>query len=86
MSVTPHYEEEQMNPQAHRSDNQDPDELCTLAEVATLLRVPPATLRYWRHLGSGPRSFRVGRHVRYYRADVDRWLHDRRDAADPGVA
>jgi hypothetical protein len=30
----------------------------TLAEVAAFLRVPEATLRYWRHLGIGPASFK----------------------------
>jgi hypothetical protein len=29
------------------------DELLTLTEVADLVRVPVATLRYWRHLGTG---------------------------------
>lgn len=33
------------------------DELMTIGEVAELLRVPVATLRYWRHLGAGPASF-----------------------------
>ena len=28
------------------------DELLTIAEVADVLRVPVATLRYWRHLGT----------------------------------
>lgn len=50
------------------------DEMLTLAEVAELLRVPVATLRYWRHLGSGPRSFRIGRFVRYWRSEVVAWL------------
>jgi predicted DNA-binding transcriptional regulator AlpA len=64
------------------------DELLTIAEVADVLRVPIATLRYWRHLGTGPRSFRVGRGVRYWRHDVTDWLHQqsRDDApasADP---
>ena len=64
-----------------RTDTSDVDDkLHTLAEVAELLRVPPATLRYWRHLGSGPRSFRVGRHVRYYRTDVEAWLRAQHDA------
>jgi hypothetical protein len=40
------------------------DERLTMKEVANVVRVPVATLRYWRHLGSGPRSFRVGRSVR----------------------
>ena len=38
---------------------QDPhakDELLTIAEVADIVRVPVATLRYWRHLGTGPRE------------------------------
>ena len=35
-------------------------ELLTLPEAAELLRAPVATLRYWRHLGTGPRSFRLG--------------------------
>jgi excisionase family DNA binding protein len=64
----------------HQPTDIHDDTLHTLAEVAELLRVPPATLRYWRHLGSGPRSFRVGRHVRYYRTDVADWLRTQRDA------
>jgi predicted DNA-binding transcriptional regulator AlpA len=50
------------------------DELLTMREVADVVRVPVATLRYWRHLGSGPRSFRVGRSVRYWRTEVLHWL------------
>jgi predicted DNA-binding transcriptional regulator AlpA len=49
-------------------------ELLTMAEVSDLIRVPVATLRYWRHLGCGPRSFKVGRTVRYWRSDVYQWL------------
>ena len=50
------------------------DELLTLQEVAVVVRVPVATLRYWRHLGTGPRSFRIGRGVRYWRTEVFAWL------------
>ena len=32
-----------------RTDHAEADNLFTLGEVARLLRVPPATLRYWRH-------------------------------------
>src|SRR5215216_5567638 len=52
------------------------DELLTLEEVAVVVRVPVATLRYWRHLGTGPRSFRIGRSVRYWRTEVFAWLDD----------
>lgn len=52
------------------------DEMLSLQEAAKFLRVPEGTLRYWRHLGSGPRSFKVGRHVRYWRTDLILWLTD----------
>ncbi|GAA4757320.1 hypothetical protein GCM10023350_48650 [Nocardioides endophyticus] len=50
------------------------DEMLTLQEACALLREPEGTLRYWRHLGTGPRSFKVGRHVRYWRSDLILWL------------
>ena len=52
------------------------DELMSLKEVAALVRVPESTLRYWRHLGTGPRSFRVGRSVRYWHNEVVHWLEE----------
>ncbi len=33
----------------HRID----DELLSVAEAAAIVRAPVATLRYWRHLGTG---------------------------------
>jgi excisionase family DNA binding protein len=60
--------------------NQQPD-LLTLTEAAELLRAPVATLRYWRHLGTGPVSFRVGRRVLYRREDIAAWLNHQRAAA-----
>ncbi|MGH8881376.1 MAG: helix-turn-helix transcriptional regulator [Stackebrandtia sp.] len=50
------------------------DELLTMNEVADVVRVPVATLRYWRHLGTGPHSFRIGRSVRYWNTEVQHWL------------
>ena len=52
------------------------DELLTMQEVADVVRVPVATLRYWRHLGTGPRSFRIGRSVRYWHTEVLHWLEE----------
>jgi predicted DNA-binding transcriptional regulator AlpA len=57
------------------------DELLTMQEVASVVRVPVATLRYWRHLGTGPRSFRIGRSVRYWRTEVFHWLEQK--STDP---
>lgn len=50
------------------------NDLLTIPEVAERLRVPPATLRYWRTRGEGPKGFKVGRRVLYRAATVDRWL------------
>lgn len=52
-------------------------ELLTIDEAAAYLRVPVETLRKWRSQGTGPRAARVGRHLRYRRAEVDRWLTER---------
>ena len=53
----------------------EPD-LLTITEAADLLRAPVATLRYWRHLGTGPRSFRLGRRVLYRRDDLQAWVEE----------
>ena len=49
-------------------------ELLTITESADILRAPVATLRYWRHLGTGPRSFRLGRRVLYRTDDLQAWI------------
>ena len=64
------------SPPLHRELPHADDELMTLKEVATLVRVPEATLRYWRHLRTGPHGFRIGRSVRYWRNDVVHWLEE----------
>lgn len=46
----------------------------TTAEVGALLRTPPETVRYWRHIGHGPKSFKVGRRVLYDAAEVERFI------------
>ena len=58
------------DPAGHHPD------LLTITEAAELLRAPVATLRYWRHLGTGPRSFRLGRRVLYRRDDLQAWVEE----------
>lgn len=53
-------------------------EILTTAEVSAMTKIPVATLRYFRYAGTGPGSFRLGRHVKYRRADVEKWLDDAR--------
>ena len=62
-----------------RSLERPGEEMLTLQEACAYLRIPQGTLRYWRHLGSGPRSFKIGRHVRYWRADLALWLTEQTD-------
>lgn len=50
------------------------NDIISTATAADMLQVAPGTLRYWRYMDVGPRSFRVGRHVKYLRADVEGWL------------
>lgn len=54
----------------------EPDELVTTAEAAAFLRTPAQTVRYWRSKNTGPKSFRLPRHVVYWRSDVLAWLAD----------
>jgi predicted DNA-binding transcriptional regulator AlpA len=49
------------------------ERLLTTEEVAAYFRTVPATVRFWRHVGKGPRSFKVGRRVLYRESDVQAW-------------
>jgi excisionase family DNA binding protein len=43
-------------------------------DLAEYLGVSIWTVYQWRSTAYGPRGFRVGRHVRYRRADVEKWI------------
>jgi DNA-binding transcriptional MerR regulator len=53
-------------------------EYLTTVEVADKLRTSPETVRYWRHIGSGPTSFKVGRKVLYAVEDVEAFIAEAR--------
>jgi DNA-binding transcriptional MerR regulator len=62
------------------------NDIMLLAEVAEMTRLPPATLRFYRHRGyGGPKSFKLGDRVCYKRADVMPWIQDQYDAEAEGV-
>lgn len=50
------------------------NEIDGTAATAAYLNQTASTLRYWRHIGVGPVSFKIGRRVAYRRSDVDAWL------------
>ncbi|MFE3051572.1 helix-turn-helix transcriptional regulator [Nocardia sp. NPDC059239] len=60
----------------------DIEQLLTYIEVAEMTRLTVGTLRYLRHEGRGPRSFKLGRQVRYSRQDVLDWIAAQRDAEE----
>ena len=58
------------------------EHLLTLDEVADMTRIPVATLRFWRHKGTGPKSFRIGRRVVFRQSDVQGWIDARYEESD----
>lgn len=57
----------------------------TTEEVAELCRTAPETVRYWRHAGKGPASFKLGRRVLYASEDVQQYIRAARDASQAGA-
>lgn len=50
-------------------------------EVAEEFGIPVGTVYAWRYKGTGPRGYKIGRHVRYKRADLDAWLEAHADGS-----
>ncbi len=53
------------------------NEYLTTEDLANLLAVPARTVEDWRRTGKGPRHFKIGKHVRYCRTDIDAWVKER---------
>jgi Helix-turn-helix domain len=62
----------------------DQPEWLTMEEVADHYRRSVPTIRYWRHIGYGPKGVKVGTGVLYPRAEVERF--DQELAAEAGAA
>jgi hypothetical protein len=45
----------------------------TLPEVAEHYRTSEGTVRYWRHVGYGPKGVKLGTRVLFPRAEVERF-------------
>ncbi|GAA4399058.1 hypothetical protein GCM10023153_24650 [Ornithinibacter aureus] len=52
------------------------DSLLTTEEVAAMVHLSPATIRWHRHRGTGPRGFSPPgmRRVLYRASEVERWI------------
>jgi len=52
----------------------------TTEELAKRYRTSPETVRYWRHVGKGPKSWKLGRRVLYAIDDVEAFEAKARNA------
>ena len=50
--------------------------LMTAEDISGTLVVPLATVYQWRSRGLGPPAIKVGKHLRYRRRDLERWLDE----------
>ena len=61
--------------------------MLTEADVVEMTGLARGTLAYYRHAGTGPRSFKLGRRVRYDEADVLAWIaHQKNTTQRGGIA
>ncbi len=61
----------------------DPGDLLTTEQAASLLQLSPRTLRRWRSEGKGPPYVRLGsRRVRYRRQAIEAWLREHETEAE----
>ena len=51
--------------------------LLSPVQFADYVGVPLATVYQWNYQRTGPPFIKVGRHVRYRRVDIERWLASR---------
>jgi excisionase family DNA binding protein len=61
-------------------------DLLTVGELAESLNTSISTIRYWRAIGYGPKSARIGKRVLYRRSDVNAWLDKQFAATGDGGA
>jgi hypothetical protein len=52
------------------------EELLTPAEVSAYYKIPIRTLHQWRYQHTGPRAAKIGRHLRYRKADLDAYFDE----------
>lgn len=55
-------------------DEQQLTELMHVDAAAQYAHLSVATLRYYRQMGTGPKSGKLGRRVVYRKSDLDMWI------------
>ncbi|MTE20332.1 helix-turn-helix domain-containing protein [Streptomyces sp. TRM43335] len=62
------------------SDDEVAEIVYTAEQFARLVGKSIKTIYHWRYTGYGPRGFRIGRSVHYFKRDIDAWLRQLSDA------
>ena len=62
----------------------DSDGWLSLERIAEELDIPLRTIYARRSKGDGPKGYRIGKHVRVKRSDLDAWLEAQADAPKDG--
>lgn len=58
------------------TNTNDSRPLASAPELSSYLGIPETTLSQWRWKKTGPKWLKVGRHVRYRWADIEKWLDE----------
>lgn len=62
------------------------DRLLTMREFADRAGAPEATARYWVHIGSAPKSAKIGRRRMFRESEVEAWLDAHFESSGTGAA
>lgn len=68
--------------QRHPSTTGESDPYLTTEEVAERYRTAPSTVRYWRHVGTGPKGTLFGRRVLYKLSACITWEQEKERATE----
>lgn len=58
--------------------------MLTEQDVIAMTGLARGTLAYWRHCGTGPVSYKLGRRVRYDETDVLAWIAEQKTQTQRG--
>ena len=56
-----------------------------ISDVSERYRIKEATLRWYRSVGRGPKSFKIGRRIAYFEDDCEAWLKEQYDRDNPAA-
>lgn len=52
------------------------ERILDVKEAAEFLKLSPDTLRWMRHVGTGPMSFKIGRKIAYRESDIQAYVDE----------